>query len=201
MLSSTARSLQNGGDVELCGETGVLGVAHVDAVEPDVEARVDALEEKEVPVRGAAPGGGQCERASVQPSGVLPRLSVAPQARAASGAAQSPVAVGDLDLSRAPRKGRVELKGIGRVGVDGHVVALHLPMGGESNLVAAAPYLAWLKEVRWAVVWRANELELPGMRTLRLARRTREVHHIGQGFVTERSSALDPILQSLFFLP
>ena len=130
------------GQVELRHVVGALGITYVFTVEPYERSTVDAAEMNQ---RAAAlPSLGQGEGAYIAAHRI------------------------DAVVGTAVIKSRTSLderRSVGvrvlNVGIDGTVVALHLPVGGNGNRIPAAHVVVRLVEVRGALRGLAHKVEAP----------------------------------------
>ena len=155
------------GQVELGHIVGALRVAHVPAVEPYEGGGIDTAE---VDIGAAClPALGQGEGAHVGTYGI-DTVVLAAVVEAGTG----------LD------EGRCIGMGIFHVAVDGPVIALHLPVGGNGNRVPRRHVVALLPEVQRTLRRFGHEVEAPRAveaaveRTLRIGPRRGVVGRIGE---------------------
>ena len=157
------------GEVKLVQVVRSLGVAHVFPVEPDEGSGIDAVEADE----GAAalPGFGEREVADIGAYGI-----------------DAVVCTAVVESCTGVDEGWGIAVGIFHVAVDGLVVALHLPVRGDGDVVPCRIVESGLEEVGGALRGFVDEVELPRAvevhvhRTLRLCPRCGVVFCVGCHF-------------------
>ena len=129
-------------DIELGRHARVLAVSDLLAIDPHVECRVDAVEQK-IDL-AAAPLSGNGELAAVGAD------------RVALIVRRPGVIVGSIGDAR-----EIALERIRDVGVDGGAVALHLPVRGDGNFLPRTHVEIWLVKIYRAKLRALDPVEFP----------------------------------------